>query len=198
MVLQVLMDWGITDSIEALCCDTTNANLGSRAGAAVLLEKLLDRDLLYLPCRHHIFEIVLSGVFDLLMPASSGPSIALFKRFQSAWDDIDTKKYKCGIDDSRILTILQDYTNDLHLFIETVSKSQKQPRDDYRELLSLCLIFMGVVPQHEVKFRKPGAYHRARWMAKAIYCLKMYMFRDVFNLSLSEKKWCLKSASSLS
>lgn len=41
---------------------------------------------------------------------------------------------------------------------------------------------------NEVKFSKPGAYHRARWMAKAIYCLKIYMSRSVFSLTASEEK----------
>jgi hypothetical protein len=44
-------------------------------------------------------------------------------------------------------------------------------RDDYRELLCLAALIVGL----PVKFaiRKPGALHRARWMAKAIYSLKI-------------------------
>ena len=39
-----------------------------------------------------------------------------------------------------------------------------------------------------VKFRAPGAVHQARWMAKAIYCLKIYMFQEQFPLTAAEKK----------
>ena len=35
-------------------------------------------------------------------------------------------------------------------------------------------------------FSPPGAYHRARWMAKGIYCLKIYGFRHQFRLNKRE------------
>jgi hypothetical protein len=34
----------------------------------------------------------------------------------------------------------------------------------------------------------PGAFHHARWMAKAIYCLKVYLFRYEFKLTKIEEK----------
>lgn len=37
-----------------------------------------------------------------------------------------------------------------------------------------------------VSFRKPGAVHHARWLAKANYSLKMFMFREQFSLSKGE------------
>lgn len=40
----------------------------------------------------------------------------------------------------------------------------------------------------EIKFYKPGAFHHARWMSKAIYCLKMYIFRDSCKLSAEDEK----------
>ena len=55
------------------------------------------------------------------------------------------------------------------------------PRDDYKEFLEHAIIFLGE-PLHGVRFKRPGAAHRARWMASAIYCLKMWLFRDLFTL----------------
>lgn len=52
-ILEVVDDWGFYESIEALCCDTTASNLGP--WKAALLEKKLEKDVLYLPWRHHIF-----------------------------------------------------------------------------------------------------------------------------------------------
>lgn len=148
---------------------------------------MLGRDLLYLPCRHHIFEIVLGGVFDSLMPtASTGPSIALFQRFQKEWQSIDQNKFKVGLEDEKILTVFENHIDRIHLFCEKVLNSQIQPRDDYRELLLLSLIFIGKIPREKVKFFKPGSVSRARWMAKAIYCLKLFLFRDVFRLTAPE------------
>lgn len=174
--------------MKAICCDTTASNLEHKEGAAKHLEKLLDKDLLYLPCRHHIFEWVLGGVFDALMPPTTGPSVLLFKRFQDSWYKIDQQKYKVGITNQRISAILQNEVDDIYDFINKVQHSEVQPRDDYRELLLLCLIFMNKIPREDVKFYKPGAFSRARWMAKAIYSLKIFMFRDEFHLTASEKK----------
>ena len=39
-----------------------------------------------------------------------------------------------------------------------------------------------------VHFSPPGVYHRARWMAKEIYCLKIYLFRELFKLMAQELK----------
>ena len=62
-------------------------------------------------------------------------------------------------------------------------------REDYRELLELTVIFLGgvvkrmqygsynVIPS---PIRKPGAFHRARFMASCLYLYKIYMFNSQF------------------
>lgn len=80
-VYQSVEKWGITNKIQAICCDTTASNTGRINGACTNLEKLFNRDLLYLPCRHHIFELVLRSCFDLLMGPTSGPEMLLFKKY---------------------------------------------------------------------------------------------------------------------
>lgn len=62
-----------------------------------------------------------------------------------------------------------------------------QPRNDYKELLELTMVFLGDEQNNIIVFHTPGAIHHARWMAKAIYCLKIYIFRDEFELSINEK-----------
>lgn len=63
-IYELLNDWVLTDKIKALCCDTTASNTGHLKDACIILEQMLERDLLYLPCRHHIFEIILKSIFD--------------------------------------------------------------------------------------------------------------------------------------
>ncbi|CAH0552503.1 unnamed protein product [Brassicogethes aeneus] len=63
-----------------------------------------------------------------------------------------------------------------------------QPREDYREILELLIIFLGGTPPRGVRFRSPGALHHARWMAKILYSLKLWMFRGQFKLTLQEEK----------
>jgi hypothetical protein len=64
---------------------------------------------------------------------------------------------------------------------------KSHPRDDYAELLVLSFLFLGEVPESPVNIRTPSAFHHARWMAKAIYVLKIYLFREQFKLTVREK-----------
>lgn len=59
-------------------------------------------------------------------------------------------------------------------------------RDDYKELLELSYIFLGGIPTQGVKFKAPGANHHARWLAKALYSLKMYMFQTQFHMKSAD------------
>lgn len=93
-VYAALKDWGLSDLTVGVCCDTTNANLGNKGGAALLLEQLLEKDLLWLACRHHILEIILEAAFVAKIPGTSGPNVPIFKRFENEWDSIDKKKLK--------------------------------------------------------------------------------------------------------
>ena len=61
-----------------------------------------------------------------------------------------------------------------------------QPRDDYRELLHLSLLFLGAEGSTNFHIQAPGAYHHARWMAKLIYNLKIFLFRSQFRLTSRE------------
>lgn len=182
-MFETVIDWGIPDCIKALCCDTTAANLGSNKGAAVLLEQLLERKLLYLPCRHHIFELILRDVFELKIPTTSGPDVPLFKRFREHWAGIDNSQYCTGVEDSYVRDKIQNHIEDINQFIQKQLDSE-QPREDYRELLKLVQIFIGKVPCSKVKFRKPGAFHHARWMSKAIYTIKIFLFHKQFKMTV--------------
>ncbi|KAG0719104.1 hypothetical protein GWK47_007383 [Chionoecetes opilio] len=70
--------------------------------------------------------------------------------------------------------------------------SQFQPRDDYRELLELSVIVLGGMPARGIRFRRPGAHHHARWMAKLIYAVKIYLFRGQANLTARESAGILR------
>lgn len=186
IVYETLLDWGFDTSVKAICCDTTPSNLGIRNGAAALLEKLLERDLLYLPCRHHIFEIVLRYVFEAVFPNTVGPNVPLFIQFQKQWEALNKLNYKTGLDDPKNKNVLTvEKIRSIKTFATEVLTT-KLPRDDYKELLELTLIFVGVIPE-KFSFRKPGACHHARWMAKAIYLLKMYLFREQLSLKKDEE-----------
>lgn len=113
---------------------------------------------------------MLRGVFDLKFGKTNSPAPAIFIRFQNEWYRIDQTKFRPGIRDPFVNNILNDVKADIIKFCKNELKN-KQPRDDYKELLDLTLIFLDAY-DGPIKFHAPGATSHARWMAKAIYCLK--------------------------
>ncbi|KAE9521836.1 hypothetical protein AGLY_017771 [Aphis glycines] len=186
-IFQTLEDWCVTDNIQALCCDTTASNMGRIKGASVLLEYLLQRNILYVPCRHHIFEIVLRSVFEVKFGiTTSGPDVPILKQFREFWSNVNTTNFEPGIKNEYVEKLLHNVSTEIIKFcISYLNK--KLPREDYRELLELTIIFLGGVPSQGLSFKIPGAIHHARWMAKAIYCLKIYIFRKQFDLKQREE-----------
>jgi hypothetical protein len=73
-VYDILLEWSLEDKIQAMVVDTTASNTGRLNGACILLEQKLERQLLLLACRHHMYEIVLAGVFsESKLSAMCGP-----------------------------------------------------------------------------------------------------------------------------
>jgi len=50
------------------------------------------------------------------------------------------------------------------------------------------LIFLAGADGENVSFGIPGAFHHARWMAKAIYIINIFLFHQHFSLSVNEKR----------
>lgn len=91
---------------------------------------------------------------------------------------------------------------DKSLFVTQFAKSQRKetiefllhalssettytPRGEYKEIMELCLIILGHPPE-KFSFKLPGATHHARWMSKIIYSMKIFLFRNQFDLSRKE------------
>jgi len=189
---QLLSLWNVANDIVGMCFDTTAANTGSMSGACVLLEKLAQRNFLYFACRHHMHEIIIGEVFSTLFGPSRGPNIALFERFSKFWPSIEQMNYK-PLDDTRLDSpMLQQLKEEVGLFLTQFLSAENSyvPREDYREMIELCLLLLGcpLPTDKQYHFHVPGAYHMARWMAKVIYCMKIYLFRDEFKLTVSEIK----------
>jgi len=187
-VYDTLEDWSLLHKVQAFVFDTTASNTGRLNGACVLLEHKLDRDILYLACRHHILEIILQSVFvSSKFNPSSGPDIPLFKRFKNKWETIDKTKFSIWSTNNKAKNVLGVVRQEILMFAQKKLRDNF-PRDDYKEFLQLIVIFLGDIPPGGIKFRQPGSYHLARWMAKGIYCLKIMLFQNQFNLNANEKK----------
>ena len=184
-----LIRWDVQELVRAMCFDTISSNTGSKTGACAGLGNLLGRKLLNLACRHHVFELVLEAAFSLCFEPSSDPKPPIFKRFKDSWCNLDKSNFKSGITDPEVAKSIENLGDEINAFASEMLRVS-QPRDDYKELLELVLIFTGYMKNPT--FKIPGAMHCARWMAKAIYVLKIYLFRDEFPLVVSEKNISIK------
>jgi len=185
-VFDIADDWSLIEKVQAFCFDTTASNTGRINGAAALLERKFGRNVLWMPCRHHIFEVVLADVFlQSKLIVTTGPNIALFHKFKNKWETIDKTKYLDFTTDLSVYNALKNISAEIITYARE-KLAERQPRNDYKELLQLTLIFLG--DKTNVEFKAPGAYHLARWMSKAIYCFKIFLFRDQFKLNKNEEK----------
>lgn len=189
-VLTMVQEWRIESQVKAICFDTTAANTGRINGACGAIEAGLKKNLLYLACRHHVHEVVIGDVFKYCFGVSSGPEIGLFKRFQDYWPNIDRSQFQTANDDEicvEVMTKLGDLKSDIVAFSRVVLTCNEHVRDDYRELLELTVLFLGDIPPRGARIMAPGAMHRARWMAKLLYCMKIWMFKKQFRLTTREE-----------
>lgn len=182
-VYELLVDWNVKDRVVAACFDTTASNTGIWNGAAVLLEQKLERSLMYLPCRHHVYELFLGAAFESKFGSTSGKNVQIFTRFQTQWKNLNKSNFKSLMDDEIASNRLQNHAQGITAFCMK-QLERNIVRDDYKELLELVVIFLGA--KESPTFRNPGPMHHARWMSKAIYSLKVYMFRDEFRLTPRE------------
>ena len=187
-VVGCLEKWGIEDQVAALCFDTTASNTGHRSGACSLIEHRLNKDLLFLACRHHVMELIVGAAFEKTsIGTSTGPEILIFKRFKDKWGLVNCGDFQTASSDPAVDSLVAPFRSDILEFARTHLQS-KQPRADYKEFLELSIIFLGEVPPQGVRFLMPGAMHRARWMSKVIYAIKIWLFRSQFKMTASEER----------
>src|SRR5258705_1876170 len=118
---------------------------------------------------------------------STGPELLLFKRFKEQWQFMDVEKFQPTSTDPSVEALVESSRVNIIEFAEEQLKL-KQRRDDYREFLELSIIFFGGIPARGIHFQAPRAMHRARWLAKVIYAIKIWLFRGQFRMTLSEER----------
>jgi len=106
-VFALLKEWRLDPVVKGFCFHTTTSNTGPHSGACVLLEKLLQRACLNLPCRHHVLGVIISAVYAKAMGHSTGP-ITVFEKFRLQWPKIDSPKYRPGIADPAVQKAVQE------------------------------------------------------------------------------------------
>lgn len=81
-VRDAMVEWKLQGKVKAKCSDSTMSNTGHTNGAANLLDGLLEEELLFLACRHHVIEMPLGAVYEQCLGPFTGPDIQFFKEFK--------------------------------------------------------------------------------------------------------------------
>ena len=153
-----------------MCFDTKASNTGRLNGTCKLLEIAINRNLLWMACRHHMFEVLLSDAFGVCLGLSKGPDILLFKRFK---DKCSKLVHHQPV--PRLVPLISACDKLKEFIAEQLQLGH--PRDYYREFLQLAASMIRI-KRSAVPLRQPGGLHRARWMAKAIYAMKIELLLD--------------------
>ena len=187
-VAAALEEWGLSGKVVASGFDTTSSNTGVHKGGCVILQGLLDRQILWLACRHHILELILRGAYHEVMGGSKAPTVALFKilKVPATWNSLD-------LDDLQLPSIPPSFLPDVPKILAFIDlrllpeNEHLLPRCDYKEFLELAKLFLGGSVGRKkgwfYKLTRPGADHHARWMSKAIYILKLALLAHQLNQS---------------
>ena len=189
-VIIQLEEFKIKDQVVGLSFDTTATNTGSVQGACTRLEAALGRKLMWLACRRHIQELHVKHVDSKLRP-TSGPKDTLFVRFQEAWPDIlqsidysNLNKFSWEASKNTMLETQAEMALGL---LNNFLIQKTFPREDYAELCQLGVMYLGgIVP--DFKFQYPGPVHSARYMAKALYMLKMHLLLSQVNIFSNKER----------
>ena len=164
-----LKSWNCESKIVAMCFDIMASNTGKFAGARELLEELIGHNLLRVACRHHMLVVLLSDVFTVCFGPSTGPEVLIFKEFREKWSKLN--HHEPLVQGTLLITAPDELKN----FIRNKLREEHVCKD-CKEFLHLAGLHIGM--NIECNIRKPGAIHRARWMAKAIYSLKMELLHE--------------------
>ena len=175
-----LIEWKCADNVRAMVFDTTRSNTGSLTAACVSVQDKLGRELLWMPCRHHIGEVILTWSWNAFkFELSTSPEINLFGRFKANFYKLNYKKGDCLFIPQHSDFVKSE--RDSIVFLCENALEQGFARGDYRELIMLSLVFLNACSYDVIMIQKPGACHKARWMAKLIYSLKMILLSKQIN-----------------
>ena len=188
-VFDSVEEWGVSERIVAFNFDTTASNTGINSGAAIRLNYRFNRPILYLACRHHVFDLLAKNTFYKVVGYDPSPDVLMFKRMKDVFPTIDTTGDFMMFDVDNKNELIELFTN---ILTKENVNGELFVRQDYRELAEISLVMVGgELPEGRlIKWRAPGAAHKARFMAFALCSLKILAFshlQEVRNRCFSKK-----------
>ncbi|GBP97218.1 hypothetical protein EVAR_103878_1 [Eumeta japonica] len=147
-VYETIESWNLCEQIKCMCFNTPAVNTGLKNGACIHLEQKMEKDMLWLACRHHVMEII--------------------------WSDIDQADYKAVSSDASSLQTVENIAAYIISFAQD-QLNRYQPRDDYKELLNLTIIYLGGIPEKEyhsecqLVFTVPDGWQKQYIVSRSFY-----------------------------
>ena len=163
----------------ATCYDTTASNSGYKSGAHFRLERRVGHAVLELECRKHVYEVHVTHANKAVFGDTKGPQKAHYKKLKNSWSsmELDQKSMKLfDWEEFSGQSYLIEKAHQSLAWAEWHLKQSTFPRDDYKELNELIVVFLGGEVPGGFNPKRKGAMHEARFMADAIYLLSMELF----------------------
>ena len=193
-VKKVIEDWELEPHILGCAFDTTADNTGKHRGLIVRIEKWLNRPLLWFPCPHHHYELHPKKVARSIYGATTNPEEIIYKKISNSWGSLLEE----GINYENLVLFdwegnssefLKEQAERNLVVLKTLYEAKTFPRDDYRQLCELNLVWLGgCAAVKDFKMKVLGAHHHARFMMQAIHSLKASMLQNQLDVLSEEEK----------
>ena len=194
VVITALEEAGIKDQIKSISFDTTASNTSVTCGACKYVEDFIENPVLHCACRHHVAELQVRTQWKEVWGPTNDPGIGLFREFQKDWDHLKIDYSNLFVLDLESLPDwMKTEANDVLKWATKEHSKNTWARADYKELIELVIIFLGGKIDN-FKFRLPGPDHHARWMSKEIYCLKISLLLNQYELDEDTKAKLIECA----
>ena len=183
VIVEILESYGLKDEIKGIVFDTTASNTGKDKGVCKRINEYLQRPMLHLACRHHVYECHIKNVSKMFRP-TSGPEHPLFKKLLDEFPNIVVDQSKLCKFEYGQNSQLDEAAKESLSVCSRILGEEKLPRGDYIELAELVKFYLSP-NDDELQIRQPGAVHHARFMSQSIYYLKLKILSQHTNIHTS-------------
>ena len=120
------------------------------------------------------------------------PRVQLFKRFidNCAWFTTDMNNMHFSVmcckpvstvalkelTHLKCCPIPDDKKENVIIFLKRIDKLNM--RGDYKELIDLSIFYLEGKPDDTFRFKSAGQVHKARWMGKLLFCIKLNLCKN--------------------
>ena len=172
-VFQIVRNYNLLGDVHALVFDTTASNTGEWKGSDAMFERMLDRAVLWLACRHHIPGLHIKHANEVIRGESDAPEDKLFKQFRNNFPLLTWLITRHGI--GLIMLMIGGKEQQTCCSGLIIMQDATLVHEDYRELLELVTIYLGGGIKRVqnkcrlLRWKTRRSTHGAQFMASCLY-----------------------------